>query len=68
MTDRYFAFTVLLDKDRRDDDSEYIINAIRMIKGVIKVEPHVSDPELWAAHERAKSEIEKKIWDALRSA
>jgi len=28
MTDRYYALTVLLDEDIRDDDAEAIINAI----------------------------------------
>lgn len=37
MTDRYFALTVLLKKDTREDDAERILNAIEMIKGVSKV-------------------------------
>lgn len=65
MTDRYNALTVLLDRDIRKDDAEPIIDAIRMIKGVQKVEPHVSDVNGWAAEERAKGELKRKLWEVL---
>lgn len=32
--DRYNCLVVTLEKDMRDDDAEWIINAIRMIRGV----------------------------------
>jgi hypothetical protein len=41
MTDRIKGFTVALDRDYRDDDVEVIANAIRMIKGVVAVEPSI---------------------------
>jgi len=66
MTDRYFAITVLLEGDIREDDAQPIIDAIRMIKGVIKVKPHISNPDLWGAVELAKSELRKKIWDIVK--
>jgi len=65
MTDRYFALTVSLDENIRGDDAESIINAIRMIKGVLAVEPLVANPETWAAYQRAKSELAEKLWEAL---
>lgn len=66
MTDRYFALTVLLDQDIRKDDAEPIINAIRMIKHVLQVEPHVSDVDTWAARACVRGELKQKLWDVLR--
>lgn len=34
MTDRVKGLTVIFEQDIRDDDCEYITNAIRMIRGV----------------------------------
>ena len=34
MTDRFKGLTVVLDRDIREDDAEYIIKTISMIKGV----------------------------------
>lgn len=65
MTNRYFALTVLLGEDIREDDAEPIVDAIRMIKGVWKVEPHVKDLNNWAAEERAKGELKQKLWEVL---
>lgn len=43
MTDRIRGVYVTFDKDYRDDDAEPILDAIRMIKGVVDVSPHVTD-------------------------
>lgn len=67
MTDRYCALTVVLDKDYRDDDAESILSAIRMVKGVLSVEPHVSDITQVVAEGRARhdlrEEIRKVLWE-----
>ncbi len=65
MTDRYYALTVVLEKDIRDDDAEPILNAIKMIKGVQDVQPHISDPGTWVAQERARRELGEKLWYVL---
>lgn len=40
MTDRYSAFIVMLDRDIREDDAEEgILTALRMLKGVVSVQP-----------------------------
>lgn len=65
MTDKYFALTVLLDQNIREDDAQPIIHAIQMIKHVQKVEPHVSDVDIWAATERARRELGQKLWEVL---
>lgn len=37
MSDRYFALTVVLEQDIRDDDAEPLIAAIRQMRGVADV-------------------------------
>jgi hypothetical protein len=67
VTTRYKGVVVSFDRDIREDDAESLLTAIRMIKGVIGVQPveagsmHDSIVEM-----RVRSEIEKRIWDALR--
>lgn len=65
MTDRYYALTVVLDKDIRDDDCESIINAIKMIKHVLDVKGQVASPETWMAENRALNEMRMKLWEVL---
>ena len=65
MTDKYFALTVLLDCETREDDAQAIIEAIKMIKGVMEVEPHIANIALgWATH-KARLELRTKIIDLL---
>ena len=65
MTDRYFALTVLLERDIREDDLEAVTDAIQMVKGVLKVEPHVTDIDIWAAESRARHKLATKLWAVL---
>lgn len=66
MTDRYFALTVALKQDMREDDAEGILAAIRMIKGVLSVEGHVADTELFTAEKRIRLEMEEALHYALQ--
>lgn len=66
MTDRVSAFIVTLAKDRRDDEIEHILNALRMVSGVLKVEPLVSTWESHMAESRAKSDLGQRVLDAVR--
>lgn len=65
MTDRYNTLTVVLERDTRDDDAEALLNAIRMMKGVLTVEGNVSDVSAFAAEERAKRHWQEKIAEVL---
>ena len=65
MTDRFYTLTVVLEKDTRDDDCEKIINAIQMVKGVLKVKGNVASPDTWFSEERARHELVMKLWDVL---
>jgi hypothetical protein len=65
MTDRYHALVVVLEKDTRDDDAEHLINAIKMMRGVLSVEGQVSDINIHTAYERAKHELGQKVLNVL---
>lgn len=65
MTDRYNAFTVVLERDIRSDDAEDIINAIKHIRGVLSVKPHTSNMADTIAEDRVRADLIKKLWDVL---
>jgi hypothetical protein len=65
MTDRYYALTVVLDSNIREDDAQEIIDAIKVIGGVLSVAPEVSDIETYAALERARRELLTKLLKVL---
>lgn len=65
MTDRYIALTVILEREIREDDAEPVIDAIRMIKGVSKVMPVVSNPETYYAYNKARHEIMENVFEAI---
>lgn len=65
MTDRSGALIVVLDQDRRVDDLEEILTAIRMIKGVVAVEPQINNGNEFAARIQAKTELWEKIVKAF---
>ncbi len=64
MTEVY-AFTVTLEKELRMYDAEAIINAIRMIRGVVDVVPIVSDSAYYVATVQARGEIREQILNLL---
>lgn len=66
MADRYIAFTVTLEEEIRGDESEPIVNAIRMIRGVGSVVPVVKDVHDYCAGETARRELTAKILDVLK--
>jgi hypothetical protein len=65
MTDRINYLTVALKSDTRDDDCEALINAIRQLRGVLKVEPNVADGNSWTSDARTKRELGDKLWEVL---
>ncbi len=65
MTDRYNALTIVLERDIRSDDAETIINAIKMIRGVISVSPNVVDMDSHIAYTRAQTDLSKKLFEVL---
>lgn len=65
MTDRYNALTVALDHDIRSDDCEFLILAIRQLKGVRDVTGNVVGIDSWTAEVRAKTECFEAIRKVL---
>lgn len=65
MTDRIHSYSVILDRDLREDDAKSITNAIRMIKGVLKVTHHVSDHNFHAAQARARAETRDRLYKMI---
>ena len=65
MTDRINALTVVLTDDWREDDVEPLIEAIKLLKGVLRVSPNIADLDNYVAEERAKHELIVKIRELL---
>jgi hypothetical protein len=68
MTDRHSGYVVTLDRDVREDDAEPILNAIRMIAGVVSVKPVVHHPGISIAESRAMSRMRSALFKALDDA
>ena len=66
VTDRIKGLTVVLENNIRDDDCEYIIAAIKLIRGVISVKAHVADMDHYIAQETIRIELIKKLYDVLK--
>ena len=67
MTDRHSGYVVVLKEDIREDDAESILTALRMIKGVVSVEPIIGGYDLIMAQARVRNELTGKIYEALKS-
>jgi hypothetical protein len=67
MTDRLKGLTVAFEKDIRDDDAESIIQAIKMIKGVLEVKavPFGNHSD-WIERTRIRDELTAKLWKVLK--
>ena len=66
MTDRYNTLTVVLEHEIREDDAEHLLNAIRMLKGVLSVSGNVSDMTDYMVKETAKFELKQKLFELLK--
>lgn len=64
--DRHSGYIVVLDRDIREDDAqESILVALRMLKGVISVQPIVSDPHAAVAEMRIRHQLRGAIMETL---
>lgn len=61
MSDRHKGYIVTLEKDLKDEDSIKIIDALKLIKGVISVDPIVDDMNALIAESRARQDLGTKI-------
>lgn len=65
MTDRHDGYLVILEDSIREDDAEELVKLLRNIRGVLTVKPVVGGLELMMATERARSDLETKLWKVL---
>lgn len=62
MTDRYAGFVVSIEGSIREDDAVHIINALKMVKGVINVKPIELDSIAdMNADMRVKHDVRQKL-------
>jgi len=66
MTDRHAGYLVTLDRDIREDDAEAVITALRMVKGVISVEPVIADVGQSIAQARSDREWRDALMLVMR--
>lgn len=67
MTDRVNALIVVLEKDMRDDDVEVISNAIRMLRGVLRVDNNISDASDYVAQARVANKVRESLIELANS-
>lgn len=65
MTDRFKGFLVTLDKEIREDDAKHIINALKMIRGVLSVKPYVNGAEDWMMYEKGVLDNRQQLFEFL---
>lgn len=56
---------IVFDQDYHVDDAEKIIEAIKMIKGVVDVQPNITNVNDWMNRRRIESEIQLKLLDVV---
>ena len=61
MSDRVAGLTVVLEKDLPQEDAQRLIEAIKMLRGVLSVTAVPVDFSLYAAQMRARNELGIKI-------
>ena len=66
MTDRHAGYVIVLSEDLREDDAQAMIDAFKLFRSVLTVEPIKGNPEIQMATHRARAEIEKKLWTAIQ--
>ena len=66
MTARINSFTVILEKDMREDDAEALKSALSMMKGVISVQENVSDILDAVSKARARADIINKLIEVIK--
>lgn len=67
MTDRHAAYLITLDHDTRSDDAEATLTALRMVRGVLDVQPVLTDLDQQIAQTRADNEWRNRIYKMLET-
>ncbi len=67
MTDRIKGLTVTLAHNMREDDAKSIVDAIKMLRGVVAVDQHIANVDHHFAKRQAQYEMQIRINDLLTS-
>ena len=67
MTTRHAGYVVTLGENVREDDAQAIITALSMVSGVKSVKPVKGDINTHIAYERARVDIQQRLWEAFRN-
>lgn len=65
MTDRVRQLVVTLDRDMRDDDVEYLVGAIKLLRNVAHVDTKIVKGEDHIARMVVRSELERNVYAAI---
>lgn len=65
MTARVNMIFVILEEDIRTDDVQPLMDAIKMMKGVLDVEQHITNPQDILAESRARHELGVKLLEVI---
>lgn len=63
MSDKFHSLSVILSEDKTEEETEAIVNAIKMTKGVMAVRTHTADINSLMAESRAKTKMLRKLYD-----
>ncbi len=63
MTDRHTGYVIALDKDFREDDAQEIITALKMVKGVIGVEPIIGGSAIVTTEMAVQNRVKQKLFE-----
>lgn len=65
MTARITHLTVVLEKPKREDDVQFLVDAIRMFRGVLNVTKVECTSEFYSESYRIKAELHRKLFDVI---
>lgn len=66
MTDRIKGVLVTFDRDIRDDDCRPIIEALKMVKGVLTVKPYVTSAEDYMMYHKGHMDARMSMMKLLQ--
>lgn len=62
---RHAGYLVTLEHDLSDEQSQRVIDALMLVKGVIEVKPIPAEMNQSIGEDRARRSFERRIWKAL---
>lgn len=67
MSTRIKGFKIALAEDIREDDAEQVITALKMIKGVVGVEPLSGTAEDYILDIRVKARVRDALYELIKN-